>query len=76
MVFDCNAKSEGVSLKDRLLQGPDLTNSLVGVLTRLREDPVAFMRDVEAMFHQVTVPQNSMTTFVSYGGQMAIWRLI
>ena len=38
------------------MQGPDLTNSLVGVLTRFREDPVAFMGDVEAMFHQVSVP--------------------
>ena len=54
--LDCSTKSEGVSLNDLLLQGPDLTNSLVGVLTRFREDPVAFMGDVEAMFHQVTVP--------------------
>ena len=30
-------------------------NSLVGVLTRFRQDPVAFMSDVEAMFHQVRV---------------------
>ena len=28
----------------------------MGVLTRFREDPVAFMGDVESMFHQVTVP--------------------
>lgn len=56
MVFDCSAKFQGVSLNDCLLQGPDLTNSLVGVLTRFREDPVAFMADVESMFHQVIVP--------------------
>lgn len=56
VVFDCSAKFQGVSLNDCLLQGPDLTNSLVGVLTRFREDPVAFMGDVESMFHQVTVP--------------------
>ena len=31
IVFDCSAKYPGTSLK--LLQGPDLTNSLVGVLT-------------------------------------------
>ena len=38
------------------MQGPDLTNSLVDVLTTFREDRVAFMGDVEAMFHQVTIP--------------------
>ena len=55
MVFDCAAKYRGSSLKDQLLQGPDLTNTLVGVLTRFREEPVAFMADVEAMFCQVRV---------------------
>ena len=40
------------------MQGPDLTNSLVGMLTRFREDVVALMGNVGAMFHhhQVTVP--------------------
>ena len=38
------------------MQGPDLTNSLVGVLTRFRQEPVPFMDDVEAMFYQVRVP--------------------
>ena len=56
VVFDCSSKFQGVSLNDCLMQGPDMTNSLVGVLTRFREDPVAFMGDVESMFHQVTVP--------------------
>lgn len=54
-MFDCSAKYHGKSLNDELLQGPDLTNSLVGVLTRFRQDPVAFMSDVEAMFHLVRV---------------------
>ena len=55
-VSDCSASFKGASLNDQLIQGPDLTNSLAGVLTRFREDPVAFMADVEAMFHQVRVP--------------------
>lgn len=55
VVFDCSAKYGDKSLNDQLLQGLDLTNSLVGVLTRFRQDPVAFMSDVEAMFHQVHV---------------------
>lgn len=56
VVFDCSAKFAGTSLNDQLLQGPDLTNSLVGVLTRFRQEPVAFMADIEAMFYQVFVP--------------------
>ena len=57
VVFDCSAKFAGTSLNDQLLQGPDLTNSLVGVLTRFRQEPVAFMADIEAMFYQVFVPE-------------------
>ena len=56
VVFDCSAKYEGASLNDQLMQGPDLTNSLVGVLTRFRQDRVAFMADIQAMFNQVRVP--------------------
>ena len=56
VVFDCSAKHRDVSLNDQLLQGPDLTNSLVGVLTRFREEPVALIADIEAMFYQVRVP--------------------
>ena len=56
VVFDCSAKFQGTSLNNELLQGPDLTNSLIGVLTRFRQGSVAFMADIEAMFHQVRVP--------------------
>ncbi|XP_028402120.1 uncharacterized protein LOC114525110 [Dendronephthya gigantea] len=55
VVFDCAAVFRGTSLNSQLLQGPDLTNSLVGVLIRFRTDPVALMADIEAMFHQVRV---------------------
>ncbi|XP_046551822.1 uncharacterized protein LOC124261551 [Haliotis rubra] len=57
VVFDCSAKYGGLSINDVLLQGPDLANSLIGVLARFRTDQVAFMGDVEAMFHQVKVPR-------------------
>ena len=55
IVFDCSAKFRGESLNDHLLQGPDLTNTLVGVLNRFRKEPVAFICDVEQMFHQFRV---------------------
>ena len=36
IVFDCSAKFQGTAPNDHLLQGPDLTNTLVGVLFRFR----------------------------------------
>ena len=57
-VFDCSAQYRGTSLNSELFQGPDLTNSLVGVLIRFRQDPVAAMGDVQSMFHQVRVPES------------------
>lgn len=38
VVFDCSAKYNGESLNDHLLQGPDLTNTVVGVLNRFRKE--------------------------------------
>ena len=55
VVFDCSARCNGDSLNDHLLQGPDLINTLVGVLCRFRREPVAFMCDVEQMFFQFKV---------------------
>ena len=39
VVFDCAAVHEGESLNKDLLQGPDLTNNLTGVLCRFRQSP-------------------------------------
>ena len=58
IVFDCAAQHLGVSLNSKVLQGPDLTNKLVGVLTRFRLHQIALMADVEAMFHQVRVEKD------------------
>ena len=58
VVFDCSATCQGQSLNRQLLQGPDLANSLVGVLCRFRIDPIAFMCDIEKMFHQVKVRED------------------
>ena len=42
-------------MNKELLQGPHLTNTLLGVLIRFRQGPVALMADIDAMFHQVRV---------------------
>ena len=55
IVFDAAAEFAGTSLNKNLLQGPDMTNSLVGVLLRFRQGKVGLAADVEAMFHQVRV---------------------
>lgn len=60
VVFDCGATYRGTSLNSELLQGPDLTSSLFGVLTRFRQEPVAVMTDIQTMFHQVKVSRNDI----------------
>lgn len=55
VVFNCGTTYKGTSLNCQLLQGPDLTSSLIGVLVRFRQEPVAIMADIQAMFHQVHV---------------------
>ena len=57
IVFDCAATFSEVSLNQRVMQGPDLTNKLLGVLLRFRQEEVAIMADVNAMFHQIRVPK-------------------
>ena len=57
VVFDCSSEFKEVSLNKNLMSGPDLTNQIVGVLTRFREGPVVIMGDIESLFHQVMVPK-------------------
>ena len=62
IVFDCAAENRGISLNNRVRQGPDLTNKLVGVLMRFRLHPIAIMANIQAMFHQVRVTQEDQDT--------------
>jgi hypothetical protein len=55
VVFDCSAEFNRTSLNAQLLSGPDLNNSLVGVLLRFRQGRYAISSDIDAMFHQVSV---------------------
>lgn len=58
VVFDCSASYKGKSLNTELLQGPDLANPLLGVLLRFREERIAVMADIEAMYYQVCVQEH------------------
>ena len=58
VVFDSSAEYSGVSLNKELLPGPDLMNSLVGVLMRFRRETNAIMCDIEQMFHSFHVNPN------------------
>ena len=56
-VSDAAAKYQGTSLNDHLPSGPDLLNSLVGILMRFRRELIAMSADIDAMFNQVAVPE-------------------
>ena len=55
VVFDCAAKCKQKSLNDYVMQGPEQTNNMVGILMRFRERPIAIQADVKEMFYQVRV---------------------
>ena len=63
IVFDCAAKFTGESLNQHLLTGPDLANSLVGVIIRFRQEPIAVVADIESMFYQVLVESKDCDVF-------------
>lgn len=58
MVFDSSAQFDGVSLSEVLLSGPDLNNTLLGVLLRFRKEPVAITADIEQMFYCFVVQED------------------
>ena len=55
ILFDAAAEYENASLNKNLLQGPDRTNSLVGILMRFRQGNVPLAADIKSMFHQIKV---------------------
>ena len=61
----CNAaaKYQGLALNDKFLPGPDLLQSLIGIIFRFREHQIALSADIEAMFLQVAVPSDDSRYF-------------
>lgn len=53
LIFNCSHQYLGQTLNQYLLPGPTLGASLVGVLLRFREHPIAVRGDIKGMFHQI-----------------------
>ena len=56
IVFDYPARYQSISPNDRIRQGPDFTNKLLGILLKFRQDPIALTCDIVGMLYQVRVP--------------------
>lgn len=63
IVFDYTAVFKRFSLNIEMMQGPALTNDLLGVFICFRRGKVPLSRDIEAMFHQVVVYPNNRDAF-------------
>lgn len=61
-VFDSSATFEGVSLISELLSGPQLTNSLLGVLVRFRKERIGIMADIQKMFYILSPSEMTIET--------------
>lgn len=58
VVFDSSTVFKGTSLNDMLLSGPNLNNTLVGVLLRFRREQIAITADIEQMFYGFKVRED------------------
>ena len=57
VIFDCSTELNGRLINKELFPGPGLANKLVGVLTKFRENQVAFMADIAKMCFQIFVAE-------------------
>ena len=67
IVFDCSMKANGYCLNQELLQRLVLTNQLMGVLLRFREEPIAVMCDKGVRSEYL---KTNVTICVSCGGHL------
>ena len=57
IVFNSSANFQGLCLNDYWMKGPDLLNSLFGVILRFRENAVAISGDISKMYHRILIPE-------------------
>lgn len=70
VVFDSSSQYQGICLNEVLLTGPDLNNTLVGVLLRFRKDKIALLADIQQMFYcfEVAEAHRNFLRFLWYKG--------
>ena len=70
VLFDCNVEYLGYALTKQLIAGSDLTNQIISVPTKFRQEQAAFMGDTKALFYQVRTPeyQQHMLRFLWWQG--------
>ena len=61
VVFHCRPEFQGRSINRELLSGPDVTHQVIGMIAILREEKIAFMADIKAIYHQVLVRDDQQT---------------
>ena len=60
---DARASVGGTCLNEELLGGPNLMNSLSKILHNFRAEPIAFMTDIAAFFHNIFVDERDADVF-------------
>lgn len=68
IVFNSSANYMGHILNEYWAKGPDLLNSLLGILVRFRENEVAFIGDIKKMYHTIK------TTVLNQHTHQFLWR--
>ncbi|XP_057308008.1 uncharacterized protein LOC130645900 [Hydractinia symbiolongicarpus] len=68
IVFNSSANFHGHVLNEYYAKGPDMLNTLLGVLLRFRENRVALLGDISKMFHAIKIPIRDQMT------HLFLWR--
>ena len=74
IVFNSSSVYQGHRLNDYWLKGPDLLNSIFGVVLRFRENQVAISGDIPKMYHRILIPKEDQHVHRFLWGSMEIDR--